>query len=90
MTIRGDDDWKALEQKAYAAENPDLAHLLEVKPVPADTVAQQLSFAIIRAAELQAKVNRMQALANEGLLWISMQETERAKQILARIILGDL
>lgn len=92
MTIMGDEGWKQLEAKAYAAEHQgaDLAHLLEVKPVPADTVAQQLSFAIIRAAELQAKVNQMQALANEGLLWISMQETERAKQILARIILGDL
>lgn len=90
MTLASDSDWKDLEAKAYAAENPDLAHLLEVKPVPAPTVGQQLAFATIRCAELQADKHKTVGLANEATIWISMGETERAKQILARIILGDL
>lgn len=83
MTIMGDEGWKNLEAKAYAAEHPDLAHI-ETPKVPAPTVAQQLSWAVIDLANCKASVHRKDAAISEALMYLSIGQYDRAQQVLSR------
>lgn len=85
MTIRNNDDWQDLEAKAYAVEHPDL-DAIETPPVPVPTVAQELAFATIRCAELQAKLTRLQGRARSAWMWLSLGESKRAQEELSRLI----
>lgn len=82
MTINVN-DWSPVE---LAAQNHELKQV-ESPKVPLPTQAQQLAFAVTRCAELQAQVIRMRGTANEALLWLTMGDTDRAKQAISQTIL---
>lgn len=83
MTIMGDEGWKNLEAKAYAAEHPDLAHI-ETPKVPAPTVAQQLAWAVIDLANCKASIHRKNSAISEALMYLSIGQYDRAQQVLSR------
>ena len=85
MSIDGtNESWGHVER---LAQNHEADHFLPVAKVPVPSIEQQLLWATVRCAELQAKVIRLQTKANEALLWLTMGECERAKQEIAQCVL---
>lgn len=83
MSITSLSDWSAVE---LAAQTHELSRV-ETPKVPPSTPEQQLAFCAVRCAELQARLYRLQGKANEALMWLCANDTDRAKQAIAQTIL---
>lgn len=79
----GDEGWKDLEAKAYAAEHPDLAHI-ETPKVPAPTIEQQLTWAVVDLVKAKSSLKRKDSAISEALMYLSIGQYDRAQQVLSR------